>query len=515
MKQVCICLAYIMFLSSITAQNNFKADLKKSNPVDVSIDIPIDSAIIIHQKYLQSAIKARDTLKQLYANFYLYVDYYKKDDYAGVQKHFLQASNLVNESSNPSWKAAISMRKAHLLELIDDDLPSAILQYDKALAYCKIAKDSFCIAECLEQLSNLNASIGNYGVAQTYFDEAIVWMRKFGGKSEMALAYNNYSILLSNQGKLSESIVYLDSAIMIAVAKKDLYKEMMYKSNLAAKYTKMNMPQKAIDIYKQCIITNTQKQWHEHLLYNYSGIADAYEKIGNLEKTNEFTHNYYLLNDSIKGAEVKLKISKLETENEINKREVLLEKKAKELALISAKNIRNFWLMLSAFVVAAVAFFLWTAQKKKHKMDNLQNEKYLNDLTTVILKKNLLIASQNEELEKSKLKSDLIDNNDLETVDIEDQIFNTKILNDDDYHTFKAYFEKAYPGYLLKIRKNWRDITAAEERLFLLIKLKLKNKDIADILGISATSVKKTRNRLRKKLNLPEDLELETFVDEF
>ncbi|MBP7643797.1 MAG: hypothetical protein KA767_10670, partial [Saprospiraceae bacterium] len=100
-------------------------------------------------------------------------------------------------------------------------------------------------------------------------------------------------------------------------------------------------------------------------------------------------------------------------------------------------------------------------------------------------------------------------------VDIEDQIFNTKILNDDDYHTFKAYFEKAYPGYLLKIRKNWRDITAAEERLFLLIKLKLKNKDIADILGISATSVKKTRNRLRKKLNLPEDLELETFVDEF
>lgn len=515
MKQFWLWFIYIIFIGVISAQSNFKTGLKNSNPVDLKIDIPIDSAISIHKNYLQNAKNKKDTLRQLYGHFYLYVDYYKKDDYASVQKHFLEASNLVNEASNPAWKAAICMRKAHMIELIDADIPAAITQYEKAINYCKIAKDSFCIAECLEQLSNLNSSIGNYEIAETYFDEAIVWMRKFGGMAEMALAYNNYSILLSNQGKLKESIVYIDSAIMIAVEKKDLYKEMMYKSNLAAKYTLMNMPKKAIDIYKQCIITNTQNQWYDLLRYNYSGIADAYEKTGNLAKTNEFTHNYYLLNDSINGAEVKLKISQLETENEINKRELLLEKNAKELAVISAKNIRNFWMMLSAFALSAFAFLLWISQKKKHKMDNLQNKKYLTDLTTIILKKNLLISSQNEELEKSKLKSDLIDNNDLEAVDIEDQIFNTKILNDDDYHTFKAYFEKAYPGYLLKIRKNWRDITAAEERLFLLIKLKLKNKDIADILGISATSVKKTRNRLRKKLNLPEDLELETFVDEF
>ena len=151
-----------------------------------------------------SLLIKNDTLKQIYGYFYLYVDYYKMQDYPKLQESFLKASNLVENSNNPNWKAAICMRKAHLLELFDNDIPNAILKYIEAKNYCTIAKDSFCIAECLEQLSNLNATLGKYGDAHNYFNEAITLMKKFAGKAEMAMTYNNYSNLLSDEGNYNE-----------------------------------------------------------------------------------------------------------------------------------------------------------------------------------------------------------------------------------------------------------------------------------------------------------------------
>ena len=46
----------------------------------------------------------------------------------------------------------------------------------------------------------------------------------------------------------------------------------------------------------------------------------------------------------------------------------------------------------------------------------------------------------------------------------------------------------------------------AEERLFLFIKLNLTSQEAAAMLRISVDGVKKTRNRLRKRLGLGEDV---------
>lgn len=59
------------------------------------------------------------------------------------------------------------------------------------------------------------------------------------------------------------------------------------------------------------------------------------------------------------------------------------------------------------------------------------------------------------------------------------------------------------------------DMTEAEERLFLLLKLDLTRNEIASILGISPDSVKKTRSRLRKRLMLEQRESLQEFVKKF
>jgi DNA-binding CsgD family transcriptional regulator len=103
----------------------------------------------------------------------------------------------------------------------------------------------------------------------------------------------------------------------------------------------------------------------------------------------------------------------------------------------------------------------------------------------------------------------------LPTPDIENDLFNQHILTEADWLAFKSAFEKAYPGYLIRLRRAYPGITNAEERLFLFIKLNLGTKESANMLGISATSVKKYRNRLRRRMNLAEEVDLEIFIRTF
>jgi DNA-binding CsgD family transcriptional regulator len=49
----------------------------------------------------------------------------------------------------------------------------------------------------------------------------------------------------------------------------------------------------------------------------------------------------------------------------------------------------------------------------------------------------------------------------------------------------------------------------------MLLKQGFDSKDMADVLGISLAGIKKSRYRLRKKLNLSEEDNLEAFVQVF
>lgn len=71
------------------------------------------------------------------------------------------------------------------------------------------------------------------------------------------------------------------------------------------------------------------------------------------------------------------------------------------------------------------------------------------------------------------------------------------------------------PGYIQRLRTVNYELSEAEERLFLLLKLNLKRKEIAGILGISPDSVKKTRTRLRKRLILSANESLEDYIRNF
>ena len=86
------------------------------------------------------------------------------------------------------------------------------------------------------------------------------------------------------------------------------------------------------------------------------------------------------------------------------------------------------------------------------------------------------------------------------------------ILTEEDWEKFKTLFEKIYPGFFLKLKETVPDITAAEQRMAALTRLHLNTKQMASMLGISPDSVYKIRQRLRKRLQLDDEVTIETYL---
>lgn len=522
MLRLFLALSMAFFISSCIAQVNFTSDYIANNPIGNGKVLEPDQQIEVHEAYLREAIENKDTLRQIYGLFYLFADYFKTNNYVEQKKLVIQAQKLIDQNSKPEWQGALVQRTAYLAEIIDNDIQGAIEQYKNAVQLCKEAKDSLCIAESLEQLSNLNKNINNYELAENYFSEAIVLLEKFTTPRGLALAYNNYALLAQNQDKLKVADEYLSKAIAITSEIKDTFNTAIYLSNQAVIYYEEGRYHEAIKIFHDLEIVNERNSWRDNLMYNYMGLSGSYESIGEYQKAGEYTQKYFELKEALTGAKIRKQIEQLEKEDESNKNELILREKENQLQ--KSHIIRDRLLGMAgllSLLCIGLYYFWYTAKRniQKEKQDHLN---YIHDLRKILQVKNIEINSLNQklnDLQALDVESVTTDSGesttDVSPIDITDEeykVFDTRIVNDEGITAFKSYFDKIYPGLLIKVRKIWPDITDAEERLFMLIKLRIKSKEAAEILGISQSSVKKSRYRLRKRLDIESSIDLEQYI---
>jgi DNA-binding NarL/FixJ family response regulator len=80
------------------------------------------------------------------------------------------------------------------------------------------------------------------------------------------------------------------------------------------------------------------------------------------------------------------------------------------------------------------------------------------------------------------------------------------IMTDDSWTEFKKIFLKVYPNFFFGIKNTFSHLSETDIRLLTLIKLQSSNKEMANMLGITVEGVKKAKQRLRKKMNLDEQV---------
>lgn len=87
-----------------------------------------------------------------------------------------------------------------------------------------------------------------------------------------------------------------------------------------------------------------------------------------------------------------------------------------------------------------------------------------------------------------------------------------KIFTAEDWEIFQQNFEFTFPGMRLRVLEQFPELTNAELRLLLLLKIGLQNIEIANVLSISLESIWKSRYRLRKKMGMADNPEFEAWM---
>ena len=142
----------------------------------------------------------------------------------------------------------------------------------------------------------------------------------------------------------------------------------------------------------------------------------------------------------------------------------------------------------------------------------LNNEKLRNDIASKnreLATSTMSIIKKNEFL--SSIKTELIDGGTKSLVKVV-KIIDKNLNNTDDWKMFQEAFNNADKKFLKKIKSKHAELTPNDLRLCAYLRLNLSSKEIAPLLNISPRSVEVKRYRLRKKMNLPHDANLTSYI---
>lgn len=491
----------LFYCNVLVAQGNFKPEMLMTDPVKDENDIGTAASIKSHEAFLQNAIESHNDLYHLYGLIYLHKDYRKQTDFVTAANYLLEAEKFAKSLGKPGWIGIVKGYRATLTGMLDNNPQLSIKQFKEAIQECAQAKDSLCMGESYEQIGTKYNQLGAYKKAHYYFQLAIPLLRKFGADENLSAAYNNFSTVLINEKKYETAVIYIDSAITIAVKNKNLHSEVVFRANMAGVYLELKEFDKALALYDYCEPISSRNNWTDNLAQTYYSRYVIYEKQGRYKEALEYLNKHHALKENITGEKIQSQIAALEGKYKKGEQQLLLEKsqRAKE---------RYAGISFTLLTLLLLGLWFWRKQNLSNRKEAAANQKHLTDLTNLMIEKNSAILQLEEKLSEAKRGT-------TETEAEERTLYSQRILTDSDWASFKAYFEKVHPNYINKIREAYPHITDAEERLFLCIKINLKSKETASMLGISNDSVKKGRSRLRKRLNLTEKEDLEEFVRNF
>lgn len=261
------------------------------------------------------------------------------------------------------------------------------------------------------------------------------------------------------------------------------------------------------------LLKNTPEMFY--LRNSYKTAIDIFKTIGMYDSAFYYNARYGALNDSLEKviALSGIAVSKARANDEKSRYSIQSLQKEKEKQVFQ-RNI----LIAAIILLGIVAFLVITRQRLKARLqvERMEKEKQrmeqeiasaseqLNMFTENIVEKTTLIEKLEEQVKSNGLTAD----KQLLITEISQQT----ILTEEDWMKFKSLFEKIYPSFFQKLKENSSDITVAEQRMAALIRLQLTSKQMAAMLGISVDSVHKTRQRLRQRLQLNADLNLEEYI---
>lgn len=357
---------------------------------------------------------------------------------------------------------------------------------------------------------------------QGLYDSAFIWYRKaMQLADELKLEVWN-GIISGNMGQIYYEQKKYDTALALLLTdhristKEGLFDNAANSLQWAAR-TNIQLGNKttALQQVREALALLKNNPDVQYLRNTYYTATEVFKALGGYDSAFYYNAKHAALNDSLERviALSGIAVSKARANDEKNRYSIQSLQKEKEKQLFQ-RNI----LMAAIVLLGIVGFLIITRQRLKSKLrvERMQQEtqrmeqeitaarEQLNMFTENIVEKTSLIEKLEEQVKSKGLSAD----KELLIAELSQQT----ILTEDDWLKFKSLFEKIYPSFFQKLKENAGDITVAEQRMAALTRMQLTSKQMAAMLGISVDSVHKTRQRLRQRLQLSSDINLEEYI---
>jgi tetratricopeptide (TPR) repeat protein len=409
------------------------------------------------------------------------------------------------------------------------DLLYRVREYDESIVYAKKGIEAWKQLDYEKEyeapykfrVKALN-TIGNSFCQKKLNDSAIVYF----SKALLAATGKNDSLLtgevLGNIGRIVCAQNNFDSALKLFQTdyernyNKNIYNEAAQAVVWMAK-TKLSKGNSAAALTDTKEALRLLQLWptNPYLRDAYLTLTQIYRARKNYDSAFYYNDLYSVLNDSIEKevATSSLAISKARLNDEVSRYNIEKINKEKREQIFT-RNI----IIAGIVVLSLIALLIINRGRLKHKMavEKSEQEKMLMEQE---------IQSAKEQMQtftRSIIeKTDLIEKLELQIKDkqatkeqasIMEDLMQHSILTEDEWMKFKRLFEKIYPFFFQQLKEKAPDITIAEQRMASLTRLQLTTRQMASMLGISPDSVHKTRQRLRQRLGISNETNLEEFL---
>lgn len=532
---------FITLLSFIISTTLFSQNIKEC---DMMIEDAINKMLLKqHSESLEILVKTKSIAenkkwdKQAFKSTNaIGLNYYMIMDYGEALKYYLEAYDIASNMKD----------KSNVMTVLNNIAILYLQEKNNKKAY-----EYFFKAYNTATENNVKEKMGFYAVnlgfalnklnkpeeAKKYIVEAKALIKDNPNviiMDEMAMAEN---LLIQKKYKESEkialdilpqlqSISQKENKIFILLLLSKLYEEIndLTKAEhyaLEARNTSSTIKDR-IEIYDNLSRINAKtKQYDQSLAYKDS-VVIANDSMLKTQNSNLFNNG-----------KIKFEIQNYQFELKESQQRLIQERKILYIVIASAFIIiiLVIWLFRNNSIKHQQKQKIADLEIAKQQSDNLLLEKQLKEQETLaLLEKERLkneleshnrklasravhISSRNEIIEEIinaiSQQPDISSNHHLRKY-IQD--LKIQLKNDNQWDSFFTHFEGVNQGFLTRLKSRHPDLIPGEIRFITYIYMNLSNKEIASLLNITPHSCRKRKERLSKKLSIPDTITLYDYL---
>ncbi|MFC3199272.1 tetratricopeptide repeat protein [Parapedobacter deserti] len=499
-----------------------------------------DAAFLQIKRILNEALEEQDDYVTAMCYEQIGEVYYYQAAYSQALDNYYKALKLFQRGKHAA-ALANTLIKIGETHYYNRQYPAALEIFQEALALYSDLDNHQGMADAYGHIGQAYEKSQNYEQAYRFQNLALQQLSHVEDQSGIAKIYENIGSIYEDKLQLDTALHYFMMALDLNIQQNNQMAQIEIINNIGDVYRKTSDYEEALRQTRRAARLADTLNEHYQLASAYRDLSRTFGLMGRYDSAYHYSEL---------GRDIFLTIFSEDNKKQLTILQTLFEMEQKDDAISQFRKDRRIYGILTTgavviiILLVSLGFSIISRQRLK-----LQNEQQLHEQNSMLYeaqKKALETDLHNKQLKEENLKAELeLKSKELTTHtlhliqknqlleelknklhhmikdDKRDQrkelkqligLINFNSNQDKNWDDFRIVFERVHEHFFDSLKKHSDALTSADFRLAALLKMNLSSADIATMLGISQDSLRISRYRLRKKLNLEEGENLGAFI---